>query len=861
MHRFVLPLALVAVFVWVGTAAHAQSADALLNSGRYDEAHEAFEDSLQGRAIEGYFETYVLKGSTEDGLRRVERMLDQSPENPYVHYAAGRLHMARGAWEEAESAYTLAIQFKNDYWRAGLELGDLYRLKGDERRAERLFRTINARMRQGGFTSAADLATGALSAMRLELYHDANEALNTALRLDPSNAQLLIWHGDLYAATYDEAFAQERYEGALEINPRRADAFVKLAQVSSGYARKETLAREALQVVPNHAPALSLLGSLQLLDGDYAAAIELLNEALESDPGYIKSWAHLGAGYHLTGDSTAFARVETRVRALTQQPSSFYRTVSEDLALRFRYPAATRMAQLAVDADPVNAAANATLGVALLRQGQTREARLYLDRSYDRDAFNLFAANTLSLLDALDAFAVLESEHFRLRIHASERAVLGPAMLREAEVALQAMSERYPYRPTGKILLEAYNDADDFAVRVAGVPHIGLLGVCFGDVIALNTPRAQTGMPYNWARTLWHELAHTMAIGVSNFHVPRWLTEGLSVYEEQRARPAWRRDLELQFFTAFDQDRLHKLEEIDRGFTRPAYPGQVMMSYYHAYRVVDFVVQEYGFNAVIELLRSLGQGLVEEEAMEVVLGVSPSELDQAFRSMLNVARKQLDPVMRSWPDMLTEEQYGASLKDYLASRGEESFYDLLIDGESALEQQDFEAAESHYKNALEMYDDYTGVGNPYEGLAVVYRATGNTESLTSILTTYLDTFAFGASQSRELAELLAARGDMARAVTYLERSRTIAPYDVDTLERLATLYTEVGRYRDAVEMRRAILDLDPVNRAEAHYALAQSLFSNAEIGAAKRAVLQSLEIAPGFRDAQRLLLTIIDAEQ
>ena len=861
MKRIALPFALAPVFIWAAIGTYAQSPDALLNSGRYSEAREAYADSLRGTAIEGYFETYLLKGALDDGLRRVQRMLDQTPENPYVHYAAGRLHIARGAWPEAEAAYTRAIQYKNDYWRAGLELGDLYRLKGNERQARRLFQTINARLRQGGFTNAADLATGAHAAMRLELYHDANEALTTALRLEPSNAQLLIWHGDLYAATYDEAYAQERYEKALEINPKRADAYVKLANVSSGYAGKETLAQEALKVIPSYAPALSLMANLHLLDGDYPGAKDLLSEALESDPGLIEGWARLGAAYHLMGDSVAFAQVESRVHALTQQTSAFYRVISEDLALRFRYPAATHMAQRAVDADPTNAAANATLGVALLRQGQLETAQLYLNRSYDRDAFNLFAANTLSLLDALNGFVILESNHFRLRIHPDEGSVLGPAMLREAEAAYRALGTRYPHTLQDKILLEAYHDADDFAVRVAGVPHIGLLGVCFGDVVALNTPSAQTGTSYNWARTLWHELAHTMAIGVSRFHVPRWLTEGLSVYEEQRAQPAWRRDLELQFFTALDQGRLHKLEEIDRGFTRPAYPGQVMMSYYHAYRVVDFVVDEYGFDAVIKLLQALGRGLAEEDAFQAALQTTPRNVDQAFRRHLNASRKNLEPVLRGWPDMLTEELHGGSLRSFLASRGEESFYDLLIDGETALEQKDFAAAEEHFKAALALYDDYTGVSNPYEGLLAVYRATGDTDALIATLRAYLDTYAFGAVESRELAELLLNRGDAAQAITYLERSRMVAPYDADVLERLASLYTESGRYRDEVEMRRAILALAPANRAEAYYALARSLYQNSETGEAKRAVLQSLEIAPGFRDAQRLLLTLIDAEQ
>ncbi|MCH9036665.1 MAG: hypothetical protein IH860_05040, partial [Chloroflexi bacterium] len=47
--------------------------------------------------------------------------------------------------------------------------------------------------------------------------------------------------------------------------------------------------------------------------------------------------------------------------------------------------------------------------------------------------FNLFVGNTLELLDAYAEFDFLESEHFRLLIHSDESAVLGPALLDEAE--------------------------------------------------------------------------------------------------------------------------------------------------------------------------------------------------------------------------------------------------------------------------------------------------------------------------------------------------------------------------------------------------------------------------------------------
>ncbi len=838
----------------------AQTASDLLNSGEYRQARSAFEEDLSpdaGDAIEGFFETFLQTGDYDQGLAAVERYTSRWPDNAHIHYARGRLLRAVGRLAEAEQALIRAIQAKPNYWRAGLEVADLFTATGQGRRARGLYATLSNNLRQGIFTAASDLAVGAQAQVRLEDYHDANDALSTALALDEDNVQHLMWHGDLYRITYDAAQAQSLYEEALAINPHRAELYVALAQTTSSYERKEMLVREALNKAPRSVEALSLLAYLHVLDGQLDKAGSRLAEALAINPASMTALAQLATVHHLRGDSAAYAEVEARARQVHARPSDFYLTISEGLALRFRYLDAAVLARKAVEADPDNAAANAALGTALLRLGNNRQARRYLEEAYERDAFNLFVANTLSLLDDVAAFREMESAHFRLRIHQAEADILGLAMLREAEAAYQAMAPRYPYRPREKVVIEAYNNADDFAVRVAGVPHIGLLGVSFGDVVAVNTPEAQRDSPYNWARTLWHEIAHTMAIGTSGFRVPRWLTEGLSVYEEQRARPEWAREYELRFFMAFDRDRLHRLEEIDRGFTRPAFPGQVMLSYYHSYKVVDFIVGQYGFEAVADLLSALRSGRSEAEAVQGVLGTTQAALDDAFRQSLRVRRAQLGDVLQGWPDMLTEEAAGGSLEEWLRQQGRNSLLGTLQAGAKALERGDDDAAEAHFLDALKIYPHFTSAGNAYQGLATVYRRLGNERALIRTLEEFLAVTPFGAAEARELSALHEKRGDAARALSLLARSRTSAPYDAEALVRMAELSAAQGDFAGEVEARRALLALNPVDKANAYFLLARSLYNNAQITQAKRAVLQSLEIAPGFREAQQLLLDCV----
>ena len=88
------------------------------------------------------------------------------------------------------------------------------------------------------------------------------------------------------------------------------------------------------------------------------------------------------------------------------------------------------------------------------------------------------------------------------------------------------------------------------AIRTVGLPDIGALGVCFGQVITAMSPA--TG-DINWGMVLWHELGHVFAIQLSNSRVPRWFTEGLSEYETLIARPEWRRENDADLYGAVAQ--------------------------------------------------------------------------------------------------------------------------------------------------------------------------------------------------------------------------------------------------------------------------------------------------------------------
>ncbi len=854
----VLGICLVGAAPLAGCAQEAPDPAAALRAGQYEDARAQLEARVQAtdrtdEEVSAYFDTFRLTGAYEEGLREAEALLQNAPNDAFLHHAHGQLLVDVGRYEEAEAAFVKAGQANTDYHRNALDLADLYEATGRRGQAQRLYNAIYRRYRAGEFRTAKDLAAGGRAAAASEDFHEANAAFRTAHQLDPNNVAVLFEWAELFRAKYNEADAQRTYQDALALAPNHPDVLVGMAQSVGSFAQKEELAQRALATNPNHVGALSLMASLRILDDNFEAAEELLNRALAVNPVAIDALAHQATIYRLLGDEQAF--VETSMQALNVNSlaSSFYVTIAENLTLQFRYPDVVEVAQLAVRTDPGDPKAHGTLGTALLRLGDTQQARRHLELSFDDDPFNLFVGNTLTLLDEYENFSLLEGPNVQLLIHNDERDVLGPAMLEEAEAAYAALSERYPYTPPGKLFVEAYNDPSDFAVRIAGVPHLGLLGVSFGDVVALNTPRAQAGNPYNWARTLWHELAHTMAIGVSQNQVPRWFTEGLSVYEEQRARGDWGREMDLELFAAMDRDALLDLDNIDEGFTRPQFPGQVLLSYYHASKVIGFMVEQHGFESITGTLQELATGKTIAEALEAATGETIFAIDDAFRADLQQQRAALMGVLEAMPDLLEEE-----VPLIAREAGQNPFLQKLNEGADALANENYDTAETRYREALAMYPNYAGAGNAYVGLAAIYRARDEQQKLIDILRQYLDIAEHAADEARELGMLYAETGQPQDAITYLRRSLEIDPYDLPTHEQLADLNDQLQRHDRAIPYRRAVLALNPVDQARAHYALAQSLHGNGETVTAKRAVLQALEQAPGFRDAQRLLLTIVE---
>ena len=112
------------------------------------------------------------------------------------------------------------------------------------------------------------------------------------------------------------------------------------------------------------------------------------------------------------------------------------------------------------------------------------------------------------------------------------------------------------------------------------------------------------------------------------------------------------------------------------------------------------------------------------------------------------------------------------------------------------------------------------------------------------------------AENMAAAALLAELGDEAGAAAALDRAVWINPFDRDAHTRLAELASRRGNHRVAVRERIALLALDPTDRVEALYQLAEAYAAAGDVASARREVLRALEQAPNYAKAQDLLLRL-----
>ena len=590
--------------------------------------------------------------------------------------------------------------------------------------------------------------------------------------------------------------------------------------------------RRALEVNPNFVPARAFLARMALDTDDYATARSELTRALEINPASLEALSTLAALHFVRGEERQYRDVRSRVEQLNPTYSGLLTTVAEIAAQQRRYAEAAQLAGEATSLDPQSWASHAVLGLNQFRLGQIEQARTSLERSFEGDPYNVWIKNNLDLLDTFGEYELVSVPGFELMLHQDEVELLRPYIEHAAAQAHSTLTGRYGDRPRGRVRIELYPRSADFSVRTVGLAGMGALGVSFGDVLALDSPSAREAGTYNWLTTLWHELGHTIALGVSNNRVPRWFTEGLSTLDERLTQPGWKPSIMPEFLKMYDEGELPPVSRLNEGFIRPETPQHLGSAYIMASLVGEWIEETRGFDAIVEMLHGYRDGRATEDIFRSVLRAEPTAIDAEFDRWL---RSRADPAnIERWEDLYER-------------------------GRAAFEEENFPAAKPLLEEAASLFPVSGGRGSPYSLLAQIHLREGNRRAAADALIalTSRDDRAYAANI--ELAGILEELGDTAGAAAALERAVWIFPFEVQPHARLAELYAELDQPDLVVRERRALVGLRPTDRAEALYQLALAYQAAGDVSGARREVLRALEVAPAFDEAQQLLLRLHEA--
>ncbi len=786
----------------------------------------------------------------------------------------GEVLLEVGEWELAEAAFGRSVAgVAPDANTARLRLGEQAFQRGRRAEAHEVFDSFIDIYNDGTSLGGEDLMAVAravtwLGRERPDLFQDALRAYDEARAAAPADPRPLIATGDLFLSKYTSVEAHEEYRAVLSQNPRHADALVGEARALQfdGAGTALATAQRALETNPNHVGALTFIAELRMQTENVPAAIELAESALDVNPRSLEAKSVLAAAWYIAGNRSEFERLRDEVLALNPVYPDLFTRVAEISVDSRKYESAVEMAGRAIALDSTAWDAWGVMGMNQLRTGHMVAGRTAVEKAFAGDPYNPWFKNTLDLLDKMDDFSSVTTEHFEIWMYGPEAALLGPYAEELAEEAFAAMSQRYGVEPPTPIRLEIFPSSADFSVRTLGLTGLGALGVSFGSTLVMDSPSARDAGEFNWGSTLWHEIAHAFHLGMSDHNVPRWFSEGLAVREQRVARPQWGHRATIPFLQMWADGQMPPVSRMNEAFVRPAFPGQVVLAYYQGSLVFDWIEDKWGMQAIRDFLNGYRVGQTTAQLTSSVLGMDDEALDAAFESYVQerfgreiAATTQLQGMADAAGDLESVVQGAGPSVSALRSSARASpgsFPARVALAWALLRIEDYAGAEENFRAAQRLFPEYPGLDGPLAGLARVHLAREETQEAADALRALgqLNESAFDVR--RREAELRRELGDVEGEIRALSLALEVFPYELALQQRLGALAMESGNTAVAVRSLRAAVALEPVDMAEAQFQLARAYLAAGDRPAARSSILRALEIAPSYGAALELLLEI-----
>ena len=511
----------------------------------------------------------------------------------------------------------------------------------------------------------------------------------------------------------------------------------------------------------------------------------------------------------------------------------------------------------ALEADIEFVDARIQLAQDLLRLGQEAEGWLQAEQAHKADGYNTTLFNLLKLKDSLGRFTTVTSEHFQVRMETQEAATYGSRVVEMLEQAWTELTARYEFTPEVPVYVEIYPRVDDFAVRTFGVPDVaGFLGVCFGKVITANSPATRKENPGSWESVLWHEFCHVITLQKTSNRMPRWLSEGISVFEERRTNTRWGQHMNPEFRDQILAGKVTPVAALSRAFLTATSGEDLNFAYYESSMLVEHLVTVHGLPALNAILKDLNDGIQINDALDRhTKGLD--ELEESFAAYLNeLAMAYADGVEFTTTELAAAAPTELNAVKAFLELHPENFPARLLSASMLIKADQLDEVETELQKLIALVPQDNSTNGPRRLLADVYRRRSQAVLEIQTLTEHLQYSADDLDAALRLQELCELQHQPDRVVELGMIIFAIDPFQPAALNRTAAAAEAMGQTVTAVNALNSLLQIQKDDAARIHFRIATLQKSTAP-ESARRHVLLSLAQAPRYRDAHKLLLELV----
>jgi len=384
---------------------------------------------------------------------------------------------------------------------------------------------------------------------------------------------------------------------------REGIGYLKRGEYHKARESFETALRGApsnIALKENLAITLTMIAWQEVSAGNYAASMQLFQEALDYNP--LLHNARRGIGLVLL-------KQEEPLKA-----SPYIDAYIEN-----------------VPSDSGNKELLLFLAGAFLKSGVRDKAAEYLEKLLEVDPENNAARRRLAMLRKEEHvesdFQKKEGSHFIVKFEGGENSDIGHLISIILEEAYIKVGADMGYYPEDKIEAALYTQQQftdvTRAPAWAGAIYDGRIKIPAGGI---------TNRTNLLERVLFHEYAHALVHRLSKGRAPVWLNEGIAQHVEGAVNENIN---EVLSFVAKSEKplSLRVFEGSFMGFNAP----QALVAYSVSLSAAEYIINEFGMSAIKRILENIGQGKTLEQAISSSIYISYEDLQKNW--LMAVKRK------------------------------------------------------------------------------------------------------------------------------------------------------------------------------------------------------------------------------